>query len=260
MAELNPEPDYGETSYRGSGRLTGQVALITEADSGIGRAVALAFAREGADLMLSCCGGRPDTEESARWVLDAGRRADISSGDVRSESYRKKLVDDTVASLGRLDILVTNSAFQWSHSPQEGADPLDMEREFRTQNESVFFLSKAAAARMTAGGSIIHTMPIQSAHPTSQMRAYATTQMAIANFTASFARQLAQQQIRVNAVAPGPVWTKRLVSLLPPDTIEFFGRDTLRGRPAQPAEVAPLYVFLASGDAKLISGAVVPIG
>jgi NAD(P)-dependent dehydrogenase (short-subunit alcohol dehydrogenase family) len=260
MAELNPEPDYGETSYRGSGRLEGRVALVTEADSGIGRAVALAFAREGAHLMLSCFGERGETEQTARWVVDAGRRAVISAGDVRQEAYRERLVNDTTAALGRLDILVTNSAFQWAHGPQHNSDPLDMERELRTQNESVFFLSRTVASQMNSGGSIIHTMPIQSAHPTSQLRAYATTQTAIANFTASFARQLGQQGIRVNAVAPGPVWTRRIVAMLPPDSVSTFGRDTLRGRPAQPAELASLYVFLASEESKLISGAVIPIG
>ena len=260
MAELNQEPDYGETSYRGQGRLAGRVALVTEADSGIGRAVAIAFAREGVDLMLGCYDERTDVEATARWVIEAGRRAVISSGDLLDEGYRAQIVAETVKHFGRLDIVITNRAFQWAPSARVIADLRELERELRAHNESIFALSRAVAAQMTAGGSIIHTMPILSAHPTSQMRAYATTQRAIEHFTASFAHQLSRSGIRVNAVAPGPLWAPRIIAMLPPENLDSFGRDTMRGRPAQPAELAPLYVFLASDDAQLISGAVVPIG
>jgi NAD(P)-dependent dehydrogenase (short-subunit alcohol dehydrogenase family) len=260
MAELTPEPDYGEATYRGHGRLAGRVALITEADSGIGRAVAIGFAREGADLVLSCIEDRAEIDITAAWAIKAGRRALVSLGDVRNERYRHSLVHAAVESLGRLDILVSNNAFQWAHRTLGGADATQMEEEIRTHNESIFFLSQAAAAAMRPGGSIIHTTPVQSEHPDAQIRAYATTQMAVINFTASFAQQLAAERIRVNAVAPGPVWTQRIVTMLPPESIERFGRETLRGRPAQPAELAPVYVFLASEESQLITGAVLPVG
>lgn len=259
MPERNPEPDHGETSYEGHQRLSGRVALVTEADAGIGRAVAIAFAREGADVALSCFEDRAAAEATAEWIRTAGRRATLSVGDVRTERYRESLVRDTVYSLGRLDILVTNDAFQWAHRAT-GGDVTDTEQELRTRNESVFFLSKTAAAAMQPGGSIIHTTPMQTAHPKAELRAFATTQMAVINFTASFAQQLGPRGIRVNAVAPGPVWAPRIVATLPAEAQDMFGRDTLRGRPAQPAELAGVYVFLASDDSRLISGAVVPVG
>jgi NAD(P)-dependent dehydrogenase (short-subunit alcohol dehydrogenase family) len=260
MPELNLEPDYGESSYRGHGRLTGRAALITEADSGVGRAVAIAFAREGADLVLSSRNEHEQAQVTAGWVSQAGRRAIISHGDVRLESYRRQLVDRAIEALGGLDILVTNSAFEWAHDSPESAAATDMERELRTYNESVFFLSEIVTTRMRRGGSIIHTTPMRSGPAAGELRAYATTRMAITNFTASFAQQLAGRDIRVNAIAPGPVWTPRIVAMLSADGVEDFGRDTLRGRPAQPAELAPVYVFLASEDARAISGAVVPVG
>jgi NAD(P)-dependent dehydrogenase (short-subunit alcohol dehydrogenase family) len=260
MPELNPEPDHGETSYEGRGLLEGRVALITEADSGIGRAVAIAFAREGADLMLSSRVEPTQMEITAGWVRQAGHRAINSHGDVRQESYRRDLVDRTLYALGGLDIVVTNSAFQWAHDSLQSTAATAMEDELRTYNESVFFLSEVAASSMGPGGSIIHTTAMRSSFPAGDLRAYATTRTAVENFTASFAQRLAGRDIRVNAVAPGPVWTHRIVAMLPASALERFGRDTLRGRPAQPAELAPVYVFLASKAAKAVSGAVIPVG
>ncbi len=193
----------------GRGRLAGRVALVTEADSGIGRAVAIAFAREGVDLVLGC---HRRARRSPR-TLHAGPSKPVDAHSSHraicvDEAYRARLVAETVKQFGRLDILITNRAFQWAPSARVIADLRELERELRAHNESIFALSRAAAAQMTAGGSIIHTMPILSAHPTSQMRAYATTQRAIEHFTASFAHQLSRSGIRVNAVAPGPLWPR----------------------------------------------------
>ena len=260
MRQLHPKPDYGEDSYRGCGRLTGQVALITEAESGVGRAVALAFAREGADLALAALERNAEIDETARLVQHAGRRAVVLCGDVRDEDYRQFLVKSTIARLGSLSILVTSSALEWTHGSFESASASDMELELRTHNESVIFLSQIAAAEMRDGGSIIHTTPLQSAHPVAQQRAYVTTAMAITNFVAGQTRELAKRGIRVNAVAPGAVWTPRIIAMLPPESVQQYGQDTLLGKPAQPAEIAPVYVFLASPEAKLVSGAVIQVG
>jgi NAD(P)-dependent dehydrogenase (short-subunit alcohol dehydrogenase family) len=257
---LDPTPDHGEHSYEGSRRLAGCAAIVTEADSGIGRATAIAFAREGADVVIAFLGDQDAAAETARWITQSGRRAILVEGDVRDERYRTELVNRAVSEFGKLDVLVNNSAFQWAHHAVQDAPASEIEREVRTNTESVLFLSKCAAARMSAGASIIHTTTIQAAHPSGQMRAYATTQLAVANFTTSLAQQLAKDGIRVNAVAPGPVWTSRIVATLPDEDLAQFGSETLLGRPAQPAELAPAYVFLASNDASFITGTVLSVG
>jgi NAD(P)-dependent dehydrogenase (short-subunit alcohol dehydrogenase family) len=256
---LDPKPDHGEHSYRGSGRLAGCAAIVTEADAGVGRAIAIAFAREGADVVIAFLADQEGANETARWVTQSGRRAILLEGAVRDERYRTELVDRAVSELGRLDVLVNNTAFQWAHHAVKDAPASEIEREVRTNTESVLFLSKCAATRMGAGGSIIHTTTIQAAHPSAQLRAYATTQLAVANFTTSLAQQLAKEGIRVNAVAPGPVWTSRIVATLPDADFMHFGSETLLGRPAQPAELAPAYVFLASDDASYITGTVLSV-
>lgn len=260
MSQLHPEPDYGETSYQGHERLAGQAALITEAESGVGRAVALAFAREGADLALSSLMRDSDIELTARLVTQAGRRAIVLCGDVRDEGYRVALARETLAGLGSLNIVVTNSGLDWAHQSFEHANSADMELELRTYNESVIFLTQTVADAMNDGGSIIHTTPMRFTHPPALQRAYATTAGAIGNYVVSHARELARRGIRLNAVTPGPVWSPRIVRMLPPETLQTFGREGLWGRPAQPAELAAIYVFLASGESNLVSGTVLHVG
>ena len=256
---LEPVPDHGEGSYHGADRLRGCVALITGGDSGIGRAVALAFAWEGADVAISYLSEHQDAEQTAELVRSAGRRAVLFPGDVANESFCDEIVAKTVSQLGRLDILVNNAAFQRTHEKLADFSAEEIQRTLRTNLEGMFYLSKAAAARMAPGGSIINTTSIQADHPSPQLLAYATTKGGIANFTAGLAQLLAAEGIRVNAVAPGPVWTPLIPSTMPAEKVAKFGADSPLGRPAQPAELAPAYVFLASSDATYISGAVLPV-
>lgn len=256
---VEPVPDHGESSYRGSDKLRGCVALITGGDSGIGRAVALAYAREGADVAISYLSEHADAEETANLVRSAGRRALLLPGDIADAPFCDELVAKTVEQLGRLDILVNNAAFQRTHEKLADFSPQEIQRTLRTNLEGMFYLSKAAAARMKPGSSIINTTSIQADHPSPQLLAYATTKGGIANFTAGLAQLLASEGIRVNAVAPGPVWTPLIPSTMPTEQVSKFGANSPFGRPAQPAELAPAYVFLASNDATYISGAVLPV-
>jgi NAD(P)-dependent dehydrogenase (short-subunit alcohol dehydrogenase family) len=256
---VEPTPDHGERSYRGSDKLKGCVALITGGDSGIGRAVAIAYAREGADVAISYLSEHADAEETAKQIRDAGQRVLLLPGDIAEERFCDQIVAKTVAELGRLDILVNNAAFQRTHEKLADFSAQEIQRTLRTNLEGMFYLSKAAAARMKAGGSIINTTSIQADHPSPQLLAYATTKGGIANFTAGLAQLLASEGIRVNAVAPGPVWTPLIPSTMPAEKVSKFGADSPFGRPAQPAELAPAYVFLASNDATYISGAVLPV-
>jgi NAD(P)-dependent dehydrogenase (short-subunit alcohol dehydrogenase family) len=258
-AALDPRPDHGEESYRGTGRLTGCAALITGGDSGIGRAVAIAFAREGADVVVAYLSEHEDAEETARWVRKAGRRAVLAPGDLADIRHCDELVRLTFDELGRLDILVNNAAFQRTHDSLSDFSAEEIERTFRVNIHAMFHLSKAAAQKMAPGSSIINTTSIQADHPSPELLAYATTKGAISNFTAGLAQLLAPQGIRVNAVAPGPVWTPLIPSTMPAEKAANFGANTPLGRPAQPAELAPAYVFLASDQATYIAGAVLPV-
>jgi NAD(P)-dependent dehydrogenase (short-subunit alcohol dehydrogenase family) len=256
---LNPKPDHGENSYRGSERLAHCVAIITGADSGIGRAIAIAYAREGADVVISYLSEQADAEETAQWVRKAGRKALLVAGDIGDEAHCRALVQRAVAEFGRLDILVNNAAFQQTHAKLWDFTAAEVEHTFRTNIQSMFHLAKAAAASMKPGACIINTSSIQADKPSPNLLAYATTKGAIANFTAGLAQLIASEGIRVNAVAPGPVWTPLIPSTMPEDKVAHFGGDTPLGRPAQPAELAPAYVFLASNEASYISGAVLPV-
>jgi len=258
-AQLNPLPDHGERTYRGNDRLTDCVALITGADSGIGLAVAIAFAREGADIVISYLNEHEDAKETAQWVERAGRRAVLVAGDIRDESHCRALVERAVKDLGRLDILVNNAAFQATHEKLEDLTAEELDRTFRTNIFSMFFLAKAAAPHMQPGGSIINTSSINSKSPNPELLPYATTKGAIANFTSGAAQLLAKRGIRVNSVAPGPVWTPLIPSTMDGEKAAHFGENTPLGRPAQPAELAPAYVFLASDDSTYITGAVLPV-
>jgi NAD(P)-dependent dehydrogenase (short-subunit alcohol dehydrogenase family) len=257
--KLTPQPDHGEMTYRGSDRLRDCVALITGGDSGIGRAVAIAYAREGADVVIAYLSEHSDAADTAAWVKKAGRRALLVAGDVADETHCQDLVDRTTTEFGRLDILVNNAAFQRTHERLWDFTADEIDRTFRTNIQSMFHLAKASAARMNPGASIINTASIQADKPSPSLLAYATTKGAIANFTAGLAQSLAPEGIRVNAVAPGPVWTPLIPSTMPEEQVSHFGGDSPLGRPAQPAELAPAYVFLASNDASYVSGAVLAV-
>nr|WP_255371981.1 SDR family oxidoreductase [Cellulosimicrobium sp. CUA-896] len=253
---MSQEPDHGESTYTGSGRLEGRRALITGGDSGIGRAVAIAFAREGADVAI---GYLPEEEADARttadWVEKAGRRAVLLPGDVRDESFCRRLVTDAVDQLGGLDVLVNNAAYQMAQDEGlRGISTEQLDRVFRTNLYALFWITKAALDHLPRGGSIINTTSIQASEPSPQLLDYASTKAAILNFTRGLAQQLAEEGIRVNAVAPGPIWTPLIPATMPEGKVEQFGGDTPLGRAGQPAELAPAYVFFASQESSYITG------
>ena len=255
--EMNPKADHGEESYRGLGRLENRVALITGGDSGIGRAVAIAFAREGADVLLSYM---PEEEADARdtceWIGKAGRRAVRLPGDIQDEEHCRAMVDVAFAQFGTLDILVNNAAFQMSHESIEEFSTDEFDRTFRTNVYAMFWLCRAALPRMKAGSVIINTASIQAYDPSPTLLAYAPTKAAIVNFTKALSQMAMKQSVRVNAVAPGPVWTPLIPSTLPNEHVRKFGEDTAFERAAQPVELAPLFVFLASNEARFVTGEV----
>ncbi|MBV8458772.1 MAG: glucose 1-dehydrogenase [Acetobacteraceae bacterium] len=257
--ELEPRPDHGEQSYRGSGKLQGRAALITGADSGIGRAVAIAFAREGADVLISYLCEHEDAKETARRVEEAGRRAVLVAGDVQDPEHCRRLVARALQDFGKLDVLVNNAAYQMTYSDIEEISDEEWDHTFRTNIYSMFYLTKAAVPHMKPGGAIVNTASINSKMPSPQLLAYATTKGAIANYTAGLAQLLAEKGIRVNCVAPGPIWTPLIPSTMAPDKVEHFGENTPLGRPGQPAELAPAYVLLASDEASYITGALLPV-
>ena len=251
--EMTPRPDHGEESYRGSGRLTGRRTLLTGGDSGIGRAVALAFAREGADVVFSHLPEEEDeAAETVRLVTEAGRHATAVACDVREEAECRRLVDGAVEELGGLDVLINNAAYQMSQPDGLAGIPTEQfDRVVRTNLYAAFWLSRMALEHLPAGGSIINSVSVQAYRPKPPLLDYAATKGALVTFTQAVAADLAGRGIRVNAVAPGPVWTPLIPSTLP-DPSEF-GADSAWGRPAQPAEMAPAYVYLASQDAAFIT-------
>jgi len=256
-AEMTPKADHGETSYRGLGRLKDRVSLITGGDSGIGRAVAIAFAREGADVLVSYLPEEEhDADETCRWVEDAGRRAVKLPGDIRSEQHCKEMIERAYGDFGRLDVLVNNAAFQSTHESIEEFSTEELDRTFQTNVYALFWLCRAALPRMQAGSVIVNTASIQAFDPSPTLLAYAPTKAAIVNFTKALSQQAMKRGVRVNAVAPGPVWTPLIPSTMPEKSVRNFGSDTPFGRPAQPVELAPLYVFLASNEARYVTGEV----
>lgn len=256
-ARMIPVPDHGEHSYEGHGRLSGLKALISGADSGIGRAVALAYAREGADIYFTYLDEEDDARETERLVRDAGREVVAERLDLAdAPSGCERTVRHCVERLGGLDILVNNAAFQQSYESLDEIPEEHIGQVFRTNIESFFYLSRAAMKHIPPGGSIINTASIQSFDPNPHLAPYAATKGAIANFTLALAKEAIRNGIRVNAVAPGPVWTPLIPASFPEDKVERFGGNTLFGRPAQPAEVAPVFVFLASGEASFVTGEV----
>ncbi len=255
-SEMDPKPDYGEETYRGSGRLEGKKTVITGGDSGIGRAVALAFAREGADVLISYLDEEPDAEETARVVEAAGRKAVRVPGDVRNEAHCRAIVQKAVDEFGQIDVLVNNAAYQMVQ-PGGIADisTEQFDRVFKTNIYATFWLSKAAIPHMQPGASIINTASIEAYQPMPGLLDYASTKGAIVTFTKGLAQGLIPQGIRVNVVAPGPVWTPLIPATMPAEQVTQFGAsESPMGRPAQPAELAPPYVFLASQESSYVNG------
>ena len=259
-ADMAIKPDHGEKSYRGTGRLTGRRAVITGGDSGIGRAVAIAFAREGADLLIAYLPEEEkDARETARWVEQAGRKAVLVPGDIRDEAHCEEIVRRAVEELGGLDTLVNNAAFQMTHDDITEFTAEEFDRTMKTNVYAMFYLCKAAVPHMKEGSTIVNVASIQAYQPSSNLLAYATTKGAIVNFTQGLGQMLGKKGIRVNAVAPGPVWTPLIPSTMPPEKVEKFGEQVPMKRPGQPAEVAPAYVMLASDEASYISGATIAV-
>lgn len=257
--QMNPRPDHGEDSYVGYGRLNDRKAIVTGGDSGIGRAVALAFAREGADVVISYLNEDDDAAETKRLVEDAGRRAVLIAGDISDPAHARAVVDKAVEAFGRVDVLVNNAAHQQTFAELEDIPDEEWAKTFAVNMHAMFYLCKAAVPHMREGSSIINTTSINADKPKQQLLAYATTKGAIHNFTAGLAQMLAERKIRVNAVAPGPVWTPLIPSTMPADEVKTFGQETPIGRAAQPAELAPPYVMLASDEASYITGATIPV-
>ena len=253
--EMTPKPDHGEESYRGSGRLQGKVAVITGADSGIGKAVAIAYAREGADVLVSYLDEHEDAAETCRYVEEAGRRAVSISGDLADPAHCREVIAKAVSEFGRIDVLVSNAAFQMDHPTLEEIPDEEWDRTIAVNLSALFHLVKAALPHLGEGASIIGSSSVNSDMPSPSLIPYAATKAGIANMTASLAQLLAERGIRANSVAPGPVWTPLIPSTMPPEKVESFGQQVPLERPAQPAELAPVYVLLASDEASYVSGA-----
>jgi NAD(P)-dependent dehydrogenase (short-subunit alcohol dehydrogenase family) len=258
-AELNPPADHGETSYVGHQRLAGKKAVITGADSGIGRAVAIAFAREGADVAIAYLKEDDDARETAQWVEKAGRTAILVRGDIADADQCRHVISEAVDRFGRIDILVNNAAHQRTYSSIEDISDDAWQRHFDVNITAMFRIVQAALPHMGPGGSIVNTASVNADKPKPTLLAYATTKGAIANFSAGLAQLLAEREIRVNSVLPGPVWTPLIPSTMPPDQVAEFGKQTPLGRPAQPAELAGIYVLLASDEASYMSGGQYPV-
>jgi len=259
--QMDVEPDHGEDSYRGTGRLTGKRAIITGGDSGIGRAVAIAFAREGADVLIAYLPEEEDdARDTAQLIEKAGRKAVTVPGDIRDEDHCAAIVQKAVGELGGVDILVNNAAYQMA---QDGGifdiTTEQFDRVMKTNLYAMFWLSKAAARQMKPGSTIINTASIQAYQSSPNLLDYATTKAGIVAFTKALAANLADKGIRVNAVAPGPIWTPLIPATMPKEKVESFGSDTPMGRAGQPAELAPAYVFFASQESSYVSGEVLGV-
>jgi hypothetical protein len=252
---MTPTPDHGEQSYRGSGKLTGKAAVITGADSGIGRAVAIAFAREGADVLLSYLSEHEDAKDTAHYVEEAGRRCVLVAGDLSDRAHAKTIIPKAVEAFGKVDVLVNNAAFQMTHESLEEISDEEWDHTLATNLTAMFILCKDAIPHMPPGGAIVNSSSVNSDMPSPQLAPYAMTKAGIANFTASLAQMYGEKGIRANSVAPGPIWTPLIPSTMPEEKVESFGGDTPLGRAGQPAELAPVYVLLASDEASYISGA-----
>jgi NAD(P)-dependent dehydrogenase (short-subunit alcohol dehydrogenase family) len=258
--EMNNKPDHGEQSYRGFDRLRGKAALITGGDSGIGRSVAIAYAREGADVAISYLAEEEeDAQETARWVREAGRRVLLLPGDITDEQHCRTMIERVMSEFGRIDILVNNAAYQMTHQSIEEFSSDEWDHTFRTNIYAMFYLSKAAMPHMKEGSAIINTASVQAYKPTGMLLAYASTKGAIVTFSKALSELAMEKGIRVNVVAPGPVWTPLIPSTMPKGKVEKFGQDSPFGRPAQPAEMAPAFVYLATADSSYVTGSVMDL-
>jgi NAD(P)-dependent dehydrogenase (short-subunit alcohol dehydrogenase family) len=259
LGKMTPKPDHGEESYRGSGRLTGKAAVITGGDSGIGRAVAIAFAREGADVLISYLNEHEDARDTAKYVEDAGRTCVLVAGDLADRAHAKTIIPKAVEAFGKVDILVNNAAFQMSHDSLDEVSDEEWDYTLAVNLSAMFTLTKDALPHMQPGASIINSSSVNSDQPSPNLAPYAMTKAGIANFSASLAQMLAEKGIRVNSVAPGPIWTPLIPATMPPEKVGSFGEQVPIGRAGQPAEVAPVYVLLASDEASYVSGARVAV-
>jgi NAD(P)-dependent dehydrogenase (short-subunit alcohol dehydrogenase family) len=258
--KMEPVPDHGEESYRGSGRLAGKKALITGGDSGIGRAVAIAYAREGADVAISYLPEEQEDADAVRaQIEEAGRKALLLPGDIADPEHCRAIVARTAAEFGGLDILVNNAAHQDTFSGIEEISDEEWQKTFAVNIHAMFYLTKAAVAHMKAGGAIINTTSVQADSPSEELLAYASTKGAIQNFTGGLAQILAERGIRANCVAPGPIWTPLIPATMPKEKVQSFGEQVPMKRPGQPRELAPVYVMLASDEASYVSGATVAV-
>lgn len=257
--QMDPRPDHGETSWKGAGRLDGHIALITGGDSGIGRAVAIAYAREGADVAISYLDETEDAKNTAQMIKDSGRRCLLLPGDVSDPAHCRAIVDRVVEEFGQLDILVNNAAHQQSFDDLEQISDTEWERTFAINIHAMFYLSKAALPHLEGGGCIINTASINSDQPNPSLLAYATTKGAIQNFTVGLAQMLAEKAVRVNCVAPGPVWTPLIPGSFAGDKVAEFGANYPMQRPAQPVELASAYVMLAEPMSSYVSGATIAV-
>ena len=255
QSEMRPKPDCGEESYRGTGQLTGKVAVITGGDSGIGRAVAIAYAREGADVLISYLDEHSDAEEVRQLVEAAGRRAVLVPGDISQPEHCRQIIATALEQLGGVDVLVSNAAFQMTHETLEEVPDEEWDHTLATNLSAFFHLAKAAVPHMRSGASIIGSSSVNSDMPSPSLAPYAATKSAIANFCASLAQMYGERGIRVNSVAPGPVWTPLIPATMPKKQVKSFGADTPLGRLGGAAELAPVYVLLASDAGSYVSGA-----
>jgi NAD(P)-dependent dehydrogenase (short-subunit alcohol dehydrogenase family) len=259
LGEMTPKPDHGEESYQGSGKLTGKAAVITGGDSGIGRAVAIAFAREGADVLISYLDEHEDARDTATYVEQAGRRCVLVPGDISDRAHCKTIIPKAVEEFGKVDILVNNAAFQMTHETLDEVSDEEWDHTVATNLTAMFILCKDVIAHMPSGGSIINSSSVNSDMPSPQLAPYAMTKAGIANFSASLAQMYADKGIRANSVAPGPIWTPLIPATMPEEKVESFGQQVPLGRAGQPAELAPVYVLLASDQASYVSGARVAV-
>ncbi len=258
-AQMTPKADHGETSYKGSGKLTGRKAIITGGDSGIGRAVAIAFAREGADVLISYLNEHEDAKETAKYVEEAGRKAVLVPGDIQEEEHCKQIVNRAIEELGGLDILVNNAAFQMSHESLQEITSEELDRTFRTNIYAMYYLCKAAEPHLKPGSTVVNTTSVNAYKPSPGLLAYAPTKGAIQNFTAALGQLWAEKGIRVNCVAPGPIWTPLIPSTMPPEKVKSFGQDVPLKRAGQPAELASVYVLLASQDSSYMTSSTIQV-
>jgi NAD(P)-dependent dehydrogenase (short-subunit alcohol dehydrogenase family) len=259
LGEMTPKPDHGEESYRGSGKLTGKRAVITGGDSGIGRAVAIAFAREGADVLISYLDEHEDAQDTAKYVEQAGRKCVLVPGDLSDRAHAKTIVPKALEELGGIDILVNNAAYQMSHDTLEEISDEEFDLTVGLNLGAMFTLCKDAIPHMQPGSAIINSSSVNSDMPSPSLAVYAMTKAGIANFTASLAQFYAEKGIRANSVAPGPIWTPLIPATMPEEKVASFGQQVPLGRAGQPAELAPVYVLLASDEASYVSGARVAV-